>query len=145
MTNLLFLSGSQRRESFNTKLFQYLSKFLESCCTVDMIDSTKIELPIFNQDLENDPLIIKRAAMLHQRFHASHGIVVACPEFNGQLTLFIKNMIDWVSRLSYINNHLGNPIQGRPVLLWSATTGWTGGAVSTQYVRALFGFVGCDL
>jgi NAD(P)H-dependent FMN reductase len=143
MTTLLLLSGSQRRESFNTRLLQYLAQYLDGRCIVDMIDPTQVDLPLFNQDLEDDPIIMGRVAMLHQRFSDSHGIIVACPEYNGQLTPFLKNIVDWVSRLSYIDNRFDNPFRDRPALLCSASTGWSGGAVSTPHARALFGYVGC--
>ena len=143
MTTLLLLSGSQRRESFNTRLLQYLAQYLDGRCIVDMIDPTQVDLPLFNQDLEDDPIIMGRVAMLHQRFSASHGMIVASPEYNGQLTPFLKNIVDWVSRLSYIDNRFDSPFRDRPALLCSASTGWSGGAVSIPHVRALFGYVGC--
>jgi chromate reductase, NAD(P)H dehydrogenase (quinone) len=143
MTTLLLLSGSQRRESFNTRLLQYLAQYLDGRCNVDMIDPTQVDLPLFNQDLEDDPIIMGRVAMLHQRFSASHGMIVASPEYNGQLTPFLKNIVDWVSRLSYIDNRFDSPFRDRPALLCSASTGWSGGAVSMPHVRALFGYVGC--
>jgi chromate reductase, NAD(P)H dehydrogenase (quinone) len=143
MTTLLLLSGSPRCESYNTRLLKYLAQYLDGRCIIDMIDPAQVDLPLFNQDLEVDPSVIERVSMLHQRFEASQGMIVASPEYNGQPTPFLKNIIDWVSRLSYIDNSFDNPFLNRPTLLCSASTGWSGGAVAIPYARALFGYVGC--
>ena len=99
-------------------------------------------LPLFNQDLENDPAVRAQVAELHQAFVACDGIVVASPEYNGQLTPYLKNMIDWVSRLAYIDSSFDNPFVDKPVLLCSVSTGNSGGSVGIPFARALFGYVG---
>ena len=71
-----------------------------------------------------------------------HGLVVASPEYNGQLTPFLKNLVDWVSRLSYTSSRFEPVFCDRPVLLCSASTGWSGGAVGLPHARSLFGYVG---
>jgi chromate reductase len=54
----------------------------------------------------------------------------------------LKNMIDWVSRLAYIDPAFENPFIDKPVLLCSASTGGSGGAMGIPSARALFGYVG---
>jgi chromate reductase len=146
MTNLLLFSGSQRRDSFNTRLLRYFAEHLkEHCkepCILDMIEPHQIDLPLFNQDLEDSPAVIEPVIALHRRFSASHGMVVASPEYNGQLSAYLKNIVDWVSRLPHIDRRFDNPFIDRPVLLCSASTGWSGGAVALPQARALFGYVG---
>ncbi len=67
---------------------------------------------------------------------------MACPEYNGQATPLLKNTIDWVSRLAHIDARFGNPFLNKPVLLCSASTGWSSGALVIQNLRALFGYLG---
>jgi chromate reductase len=68
--------------------------------------------------------------------------LVASPEYNGQLTPYLKNIIDWVSRLAYIDPTFENPFVDKPILLCSASTGSSGGAMGIPSARALFGYVG---
>jgi NAD(P)H-dependent FMN reductase len=143
MTTLLLVSGSQRRESLNARLLSDLADRLAVRCTVDSLEPAEVGLPLFDQDLERDSAVVGRVAALHRRFSGSDGIIVASPEYNGQLPPYLKNLIDWVSRLAYVDGRFCSPFRDRPVLLCSASTGWSGGAVAIPHARALFGYVGC--
>jgi NAD(P)H-dependent FMN reductase len=72
-------------------------------------------------------------------------MIVACPEYNGLITPYLKNTIDWVSRLQYIDESCSNAFIDKPVLLVSASTGWSGGAVGLPSARTLFGYIGCHV
>jgi chromate reductase len=140
---LLLLAGSQRAASYNARLVADLAMRLQGCCTVDVLAPEQVDLPLFNQDLEADPETVRRVAAVHRRFAASHGLIVATPEYNGQLPPYLKNLVDWVSRLAYIEAGRPNAFVDRPVLLCSASTGWSGGALAIPPARALFGYLGC--
>jgi NAD(P)H-dependent FMN reductase len=142
MSALLMLSGSQRRESWNSRLLEHLAASLQWQCDVDVLDSRAIGLPLFDQDMETDLALLETLASLHQRFAECSGIIVACPEYNGQATPLLKNTIDWVSRLAHIDGRFDNPFIDKPVLLCSASTGSSAGALAIQNLRALFGYVG---
>jgi chromate reductase len=143
MTRLMFVSGSQRRESLNTRLLKDVAQRLEGRCGIDMLEPAQADLPLFNQDLEDTPWVIDRVAALHRRFKTSDGIVVASPEYNGQLTPYLMNIVDWVSRLAHVDSRFDNPFYDHPLLLCGASTGRSGGAVAMPHARALFGYVGC--
>lgn len=145
MTTLLLISGSQRRESWNARLLDHLAFSLQWQCAVDMLEPCSIGLPLFDQDLEADAAVLVTLTALHQRFSKCSGIIVACPEYNGQATPLLKNTVDWVSRLAHIDDRFGNPFLDKPVLLCSASTGWSGGALVIQNLRALFGYVGATV
>jgi NAD(P)H-dependent FMN reductase len=142
MAQLLLLSGSQRQASFNARLLNHIAQHLENSCRFLTAEPLAKHLPIFNQDLENEPEVKAKVAELHAVFQACDGIIVASPEYNGQLTPYLKNMIDWVSRLAYIDSTFANPFIDKPVLLCSASTGSSGGAMGIPSARALFGYVG---
>ena len=143
MKTILLISGSQRRDSLNTRLLHCVSAALADTFLVDFLDPRLIDLPLFNQDLEKNPVVIQRVADLHGRFKSSDGIIAASPEYNGQVSPFLKNTIDWVSRLAYIDHAFDNPFVDRPLLLCSASTGAGGGALGIHSARALFSYVGC--
>ena len=142
MTQLLLLCGSQRQESFNARFLNHVAGHFESAC--DFLTTTPFaeNLPLFNQDLENEPAVRAHVSELHQVFMSCDAIIVASPEYNGQLTPYLKNMIDWVSRLAYIDSAFANPFIDKPVLLCAASTGGSGGAMGIPSARALFGYVG---
>jgi len=142
MPKLLLLSGSQRQESFNARLLSHIAQHLEDSCTFLTVEPLAQHLPLFNQDLENEPALRSQVAELHKAFMSCDAILVASPEYNGQLTPYLKNIIDWVSRLAYIDPTFENPFIDKPVLLCSASTGSSGGAMGIPSARALFGYVG---
>ncbi len=142
MTRLLLISGSLRRDSFNTRLLHHVSRHLVGHCTVDFLDPSEVSLPLFDQDLELTPTVVKQVADLHRRIAGSDGLIVSSPEYNGQLPPYLKNLVDWVSRMGYIDASFGNAFCDRPVLLCSASTGWSGGSGAIPSARALFGYVG---
>jgi NAD(P)H-dependent FMN reductase len=142
MKKLFLISGSQRRDSINTQLLHYLARVLTGRFSLDLLQSDSVDLPLFNQDLEESPALIRRVSELHLRIKECHGLVVASPEYNGQVSPFLKNTIDWISRLAYLNCAFDNPFLDKPVLLCSASTGAGGGALGIQSARALFAYVG---
>lgn len=142
MTQLLLLSGSQRQASFNTRLLHHLTPYLEAGASVVLAQSCAQDLPMFNQDTEHEPTVKSQVAAWHRMLMGCDGVVVASPEYNGQLTAYLKNIVDWVSRLVYIDPAFQNPFLDKPILLTSASTGGSGGSVGLPSARALFGYVG---
>jgi len=140
---LLLVPGSARLASYNARLLDDFSLRLAGRCELDLLLPGQVDLPIFNEDLEADPAVMARVTALHRRFARCHGLIVSSPDYNGQLPAYLKNLIDWVSRLAYINPRHANPFVDRPVLLCSASTGSSGGAVAIPHARALFGHIGC--
>jgi NAD(P)H-dependent FMN reductase len=143
MTTLLLVPGSQRRDSYNARLLRDMAGRLTARCAVDWLTPGDVALPLFDQDLEADSVIVERVAAVHRRFEACDGIIVASPEYNGLPTPYLKNLIDWVSRLAHIDQRFDNPFLDRPLLLCSASTGASGGWVGMAHARALFTHVGC--
>ncbi len=143
LCRLLLVSGSLRRDSYNSRLLNHLAQGLKSHCSIEILDPAQANLPLFDQDLEGDANVIERVAALHRRFETAHGLVVATPEYNGMPTPYLKNVFDWVSRLPHVDSRFANPFRDRPLLLCSASTGWSGGAVAIPHARALFGYLGC--
>ena len=144
-TRILFLCGSRRSESYNGRLLRHVAGYLPGHVVADFVLPDQVALPILDQDDEGDPQILGEVRALHARFSAADAFVVASPEYNGQLTAYLKNIIDWVSRLAYIDEAVANPFLDRPLLLCSASTGSSGGAVGIASARSLFGYVGCTV
>ena len=99
MTRLLLFCGSQRRASLNARLLDEVARLVPDGVTLDMLPPNAVDLPLFDQDREEDPTVRGRLAILHARFAAADALILASPEYNGLMTPYLKNLIDWVSRL----------------------------------------------
>ena len=143
MTQLLLVPGSTRRGSLNAQLLRHMACELTGACEIDVLAPEQVDLPIFDQDLESEPSIRARVAALRARFSACDGLIVASPEHNGQVPAYLKNLVDWVSRLPHVDAQFDNPFLDKPLLLCSASTGWSGGALGLVHARALFSYLGC--
>jgi chromate reductase len=142
---LLFFPASLRRQSHQRRLLDYFAESLSGSCKIDMLAPEEVNLPLFNQDLEQSETVLSEVIALQSRFKAADGFIVASPEYNGHLSPYLKNTVDWVSRLPRIDPHYvkANPFRGKPVLLASASTGWTGGLLGLQSARSVFSYLGC--
>ena len=145
MLNILLFPASLRAHSYNRLLIDYLAGFLGEECSIDMLAPDQVTLPLFNQDLENSEDVVAQAAGVYQRFAKADGLIVASPEYNGHVSPYLKNTLDWVSRMPRIRSRefTANPFLNKPLLLASASTGWTGGLLGLQDARSVFGYLGC--
>lgn len=145
MAHVLFITGSLRKASYNSKLLEHFATHLPWDWTVDFLAQDAVSLPLFNEELENDRGMQALVESLHQRFSNADGFVIASPEYNGQVSAYLKNTIDWVSRLTYIDASKGNPFLDKPTLLSSASTSSRGGAVGISSARDLVAYVGASV
>lgn len=141
MTQLLFIPGSLRRGSLNARLLQHMAQRVQWRGAVDWLDPHEAGLPLYDQDLEAEAGLVERVVHLGERVAAADGLVVGSPEHNGAPTAYLKNLVDWLSRLPHLGR--ANPFIDRPLLLCSASTGAGGGSAGIAPARALFGHVGC--
>ena len=137
---ILLLCGSQRAASLNSRLLDEVARLIPPGIATDFLG--RVTMPLFDQDIEHDPAVLGELATLHGRFHSADAIILASPEYNGMMTPYLKNIIDWVSRLPRIDATAINVFQDKPILLCTATAGSSGGALGLVALRALFGYVG---
>ncbi len=139
---LLLFPASLRRESHQRRLINYLAQCIGGRCEIDILQ--EVNLPLFNQDLEQSEPIVKSVMDVHQRFNRADGIIVASPEYNGHVSPYLKNTVDWVSRMARIDTRYAviNPFRNKPLLLSSASTGWTGGILGLKDARSIFTYLG---
>lgn len=126
MKKIIAISGSLRRNSLNSELIEAITKKFDPLIIETFITPHhKLELPLFNQDLENpaqDLLEYKQLLM------NCDGMLIASPEYNGSISGALKNLIDWLSRGS-------NPFAGKKVCLVSASPSPFGGMRGMMHLR----------
>lgn len=118
--HLVGISGSLRKESFNTILLKAAGELLPASTTFEIAYIN--DLPVYNgdidiPDLEERPEAVKK---FRDTLAKADGIIIASPEYNYSIPGGLKNAIDWASRGE------DSPLIGKHVSLMGATTGQWG-------------------
>ncbi|HYC01176.1 MAG TPA: NADPH-dependent FMN reductase [Candidatus Limnocylindrales bacterium] len=126
MPTILGLSGSLRRNSYNTMLLQAAAELAPAGCTVEIgsIDG----IPLYNGDLEESDYPAAAAA-LKDRVAACDGLLLVTPEYNYGVPGVFKNAIDWLTRPP---TDIPRVFHDRRVALMGATPGNSGTMNSQQ-------------
>jgi chromate reductase, NAD(P)H dehydrogenase (quinone) len=125
--NVLGISGSLRRGSYNTMLLKNIQAILPPGMTLEIVTLT--DLPIYNGDDEDATGIPPSALDLIGRIRVAHGVVIATPEYNFSIPGGLKNAIDWVSRIKQ------QPFKHKRVGVVGASGGPIGTARSQYHLR----------
>jgi chromate reductase len=93
------LCGSLRKTSINEPLRRHMSmKLREAGVSVTDLDLNEFEMPIFNQDIEDEGRTPDAAKRLAEMFRTHDIVLIISPEYNGGITPVIANTLAWVSR-----------------------------------------------
>lgn len=127
---ILGISGSLRKDSFNTKLLHEAALLLDEGVAMDFFDCGS--LPLYNGDLDKEekPEAVQR---LKQAIEECDGLLIASPEYNYSISGVLKNAIDWASRPAY-----KSVLAGKPAGIISGSRGVTGGARVHLHLRDVF-------
>lgn len=124
MKNIIAFTGSTNPNSINENLLiAAINKFSKD--SVNHVQLANQNIPIYSQEIEEEG-IPKPIKELFQLFTKADGFIIASPEHNGLLSAFLKNIIDWLSRVD--QKFFGD----KPVMLMSASPGEYGGASHLQ-------------
>ena len=94
--------GSLRKESVNRQLAQALIELAPAELSLKLLD---VDLPLFNQDKENDPP--ESVQQFKAAIQAADGVVFVTPEYNRSIPGVLKNAIDVGSRPGGSNSFAG--------------------------------------
>ncbi len=133
-TNVLTISGSLRKGSFNSALQRALPALAPS--GMKLTEAPPYDgFPLYNADVQNEsgfPAAVKTFA---DAIRNADGVVIVTPEYNYSIPGALKNAIDWVSRLE------NQPFKDKPVAIQSATGGPMGGARMQYHLRSTMVFL----
>jgi chromate reductase, NAD(P)H dehydrogenase (quinone) len=93
---VLAVSGSLRRDSYNTRLLRAAAEVAPEGIEVVLWDGVR-DLPLYDEDLERGDLP-EAVVRLRSDWAAADAILFATPEYNGSTTAPLKNAVDWASR-----------------------------------------------
>lgn len=112
---LLGISGSLRKGSYNTSLIHAASQLLPEGVSMEIFDIG--DIPMYNADLDI-PAAAQRPDSVQQfrdSMAKADGLVICSPEYNYGIPGGLKNAIDWASRGK------DSPLIKKPVAIMGAT------------------------
>jgi len=119
---LVGMSGSLRKGSYNTMLLRAAAQLLPTDVSMDIVSIE--DIPLYNADLDLPAARQRPEAVEHFRkmLTDADGILISSPEYNYSIPGGLKNAIDWASRGE------DSPLLRKPVTVIGATTGLWGTA-----------------
>lgn len=126
MVALLGICGSLRKASLNRALLEAVAETLPAHAR--MAITSDLDLPIFNNDLEDPPKVAELKALVA----AADGVVFGVPEYNYSIPGGLKNALDWLSRPP-----AGSPMRGKPIGMVGAAAGMSGTIRAQTHLRQM--------
>lgn len=127
-SNILFIVGSLRKNSFNRQMSEAVQKILQDKANISVLEYA--DIPLMNQDIEFPAP--KAIARVRSEVAKADGIWVFTPEYNYSYPGLLKNLFDWLSRPLVANDFdSGTAIKGKKV-----TISGIGGKAQTAGARA---------
>jgi chromate reductase, NAD(P)H dehydrogenase (quinone) len=130
--NLVGMSGSLRKKSFNTAALRAAQSLLPEGVAMELLDIGGF--PLYNDDVREQgyPEVVQH---FRQKLADADGILIVTPEYNYSVSGVLKNAIDWGSRPPK------QPFDGKPIAIMSASQGALGGARAQYHMRQMFVFL----
>jgi chromate reductase, NAD(P)H dehydrogenase (quinone) len=117
MANIIGISGSLRKASYNTALLKAAAEIAKGEIEIASI----AEIPLYNGDIE-DKGIPAAVTALQDKLEQADGILIVSPEYNHGVPGVLKNAIDWLSRGDKAPRVFAN----KPLTVMGATPGGFG-------------------
>ncbi len=142
-TKIVAFAGSLRTASFNKKLIAIAAEAARGAgAEVTVVDLRELNLPLFDQDLEDASGLPEGAKKFKALLRASDGFLIASPEYNSSITAALKNALDWASRAETDDEPAVVAFRGKAAALLSASPGALGGLRGLVAVRSILGNIG---
>ena len=134
---VLGISGSLRRDSYNTALLRHAGEmFTDEDVEFAIYDGLR-DIPIYDEDpdLENPDVAVAR---IRAAVRQADAVFFATPEYNSSIPGGLKNAVDWLSRPSLAESVL----RSKPVAVVGASTGGFGAVWAQAELRKVLGAAG---
>ncbi len=131
-TNIAVIVGSLRRDSFNRKLANALTKLAPPSFTFSTVEIG--DLPLYNQD--DDGNQAPQVRRLKAAIAGADGLLFVTPEYNRSVPGVLKNAIDHASR-----PYGQNAWAGKPAGVIGISIGAIGTALAQQHLRNMLAYL----
>jgi chromate reductase len=134
--NIIAISGSLRKDSFNTALLRNLQSLAPEGMTITVADISAI--PLYNQD--DEATFPAPSQAFKDAIAGADGVIIATPEYNRSIPGVLNNAIDWASR-----PYGKNSFDGKTVLTMGVSVGKIGTAVAQSHLRHILLYLNANV
>lgn len=131
---IAFVSGSLRKNSYNTSLLREVEAMLPEGVEAVWVN---IDLPIYNNDLDVPGQVPEAPALARAQIRDADAVLISTPEYNYAIAGGVKNLLDWVSRPP-----AENAWRGKTVAIIGASPSFAGTARGQAMTKTAFMLVG---
>src|ERR1043166_7800824 len=99
---LLMFAASLRKDSFNKQLITVAADCIRERgdVEIDLAHFSEFHAPIYNADDQNTTGFPQGISHFVDRLLKADGLIISSPEYNFSTPGTLKNLIDWVSRIT---------------------------------------------
>jgi chromate reductase, NAD(P)H dehydrogenase (quinone) len=137
---LIAVSGSLRKDSFNTRLARVMAE--TSIDGVEVRSVTLHGIPLYDGDLESAEGIPEAVEALREQIKSADGLILVTPEYNAGMPGVLKNALDWLTRPG---EEMKPTFGGRKTAIAGATPGAWGTAFAQAGALINLRQLGCEL
>jgi chromate reductase len=142
-TKIVAFAGSLRASSFNKKLVAIAADAARAAgAEVTVVDLRELNLPLFDQDIEEASGLPEGAKKLKVLLRECDGFLIATPEYNSSISAPLKNAIDWASRAESDDEPSLVAYRGKVGAICAASPGALGGLRGLVTLRSILSNIG---
>lgn len=133
---VLGISGSLRRDSYNTALLRHAGTLFEAAGAELEIYHGLRDIPAYDEDHDTQeaPEAVSR---IREALRDADAVFFVTPEYNSSIPGALKNALDWVSRPIATN-----ALRYKPVAVIGASSGMFGAVWAQAELRKVLGAIG---
>lgn len=134
---MLVFVGSNSSKSINKQLTKAVLKELD--ITHTFVDLKALDIPLFSEDLEREIKSPEGIVYLKEQIDSFEHIFITTNEHNQNLSAFLKNILDWLSRmeLTFLEN--------KKIFILSTSNGKRGALGANESLQKLVERFGCTV
>jgi chromate reductase, NAD(P)H dehydrogenase (quinone) len=133
---VLGISGSLRRDSYNTTLLRHAGALLEAEGATFEIYHGLRDIPPYDEDHDTEDAL-EAVSRIREAVRDADAVFFVTPEYNASIPGALKNALDWLSR-----PFASNPLRYKPVAVIGASSGMFGAVWAQAELRKVLGAIG---
>lgn len=128
MATILAFAGSNSSTSINHKLVSYFAEQIKDV-DVQLLRLSELNPVMYSEDEQREYGFPEEIEYLYNQIKNTHGLLISVNEHNGNPSAFLKNILDWLSRMDR------KFLEGKKILLLSTSNGARGGLGSLEVIK----------